>query len=77
MSTEVPKTNFHVIEREFSDLIAEIRNVPLDKWEHGNEIQKKVIVFRSMNRLKCRETIENGFISIFQYDLYDADGNII
>lgn len=77
MSSEIPKTNFRMIEREYSDLITEIRNVPLDEGEHRCEIQKKIILFRNMSRLKCREIIKNEFISIFQYDLYDSDGNIV
>lgn len=73
MSTGYSKTSWPRIERDYDDVITEIRNSP--NSEPG--LVEKTIIFDDFNRLKCRERISDGVIEFFQYDFYDSSGNVI
>ncbi|PER55717.1 hypothetical protein CN495_08160 [Bacillus thuringiensis] len=73
MSQKLEPTSWRVIKRDFSHLIEEIRE---SRDSTRAEVQM-TIVFRDMSKLKCREYVVDGFIDVFQYDLYDGYGNVI
>lgn len=73
LSKGLKPTSWRFIRREFSHLIEETREL-----RDSTQSEVKVdIVFRDMSKLKCKEYIKNGYISVFQYDLYDGYGNVI
>lgn len=73
VSLRLEPTSWRVISRDFSHLIAEIRELK------GNSAAKAMyeIVFLDMSKLQCKEYIVDGYIDVFQYDLYDGYMNII
>jgi hypothetical protein len=73
MSTGYSPSNWARIERDYDDIITEIRKTPNSE----PSFVERVIIFDDHTRLKCRECIKYGEIEFFQYDFYDANGNII
>jgi len=77
MSTEIPKTNYQFIEREFIEEIEEMRDGAAGLKNDPPGAIRKTIVFKDFTKLSCQEFIKDGFIDFYHYDLYDSNGNII
>ncbi len=74
---KIPKSNFSFLERDFRDIILEIRD-----GSHGFPSEpgsvRKTIVFRSLSKMHCHEVSDgDGYLAIYYYDWYDSKGNII
>lgn len=73
MSTGYRPTSWSRIERDYDDIILEIRN----SLNTEPDFVEKIVLLDDYSRLKCREFIKLGIIEFFQYDYYDVNGNII
>ncbi|GGA30951.1 toxin-antitoxin system TumE family protein [Paenibacillus physcomitrellae] len=78
MALEIPRSNFRFIERNFSDLILEIRD-GVGGILGGVRSIRKTIVFQDTSKLYCIEELDsNGeFIELYWYDWYDHDKSLI
>ncbi|MDA1674707.1 MULTISPECIES: toxin-antitoxin system TumE family protein [Bacillus cereus group] len=77
MSTGIPRSNFRLIEKEYEDVIEEIRNGAAGLPSNPPGAIRKTIVFKDLTKLSCQEIISEGIIEFYQYDFYDSDGNIV
>jgi len=75
--TGISKTNYFVIDQDFSDLISDIRNGAAGLQNSPPDIIRKTILFNDLSKMHCQEIIENGKIQHYFYDYYDANGQII
>jgi hypothetical protein len=73
MTTGYSATSWARIKRDYDDVITEIR----DSKTSESGLIEKVVIFDDFTKLKCRERIQYGLIEFYQYDYYDANGNII
>lgn len=76
MSTGLPKTNYYLLEIEYDKEITEIRKGANGLPSEPGAIRKTVI-FSDSTKLSCQEFIKDGFIDFYNYDYYDANGNIV
>lgn len=78
MSLKIAKSNFKFIEKNFSDIISEIR-------ENANGIRsdsrsiRKTILFHDFSKLICIEELDMDrcFIELYWYDWYDSNKQLI
>ena len=75
MATNLPKTNFPLLEKEFEEII-EIRD-GANGLPSGAGAIRKTIIFSDFQKISCQEFLKNGLIDYYHYDYYDANGNII
>jgi hypothetical protein len=73
LALEIPKSNFLLIEQNYSDIIEEVRE-GANGIRSDSRSKRKTIVFRDFSKLICIEELDaSGFIEIYWYDWYNAD----
>lgn len=78
MSLEIPKSNFIFIEKNFSDIIQEIRNGAQGLASDARTI-RKTIVFHDFSKMYCIEFLEETKteIELYWYDWYAENQQLI